>query len=145
MAKRRVIELPPGVEPFNRTAGQWDDLGAPEWVIDAGAATEIYVQWARNGYGRGADPTDEVIRRYYVEMAWLKRCIRPQFLVNSGALTDAEMQLLTARHSARWGRPGRCWTPMLHSEADCPPWLACCRQGAAVQRRAPASPPTDPP
>jgi hypothetical protein len=128
MAKRRVSELPPGTKPFERTTAQWSALGAPEWVIDTGAATEIYVQWARNGYGRGADPTDEVIRRYYVEMAWLKRCIRPQFLVDSGALNDAEMQLLTAGRSARWGRPGRCWGRMLSADAPTPEWLACCRQ-----------------
>lgn len=129
MAKRRVSELPPGTKPFERTAAQWSDLGAPEWVIDPGAATEKYVLWARNGYGRGADPSDEMIRKYYVEMAWLKRCVRPRYLTHAGALNPVERELLSGGQSSRWGSPGRCWAELLEADAvGVPRWLRCCRR-----------------
>jgi hypothetical protein len=130
MARRRIIELAPGAELFNRTARQWHDLGAPVWVVAADAATERYVEWARFGFGRGSDPADEVIRKYFVEMQWLPWCVRPQFLAYAGALTAAETQLMTAGRSVPWGRPAQCRSRMLDSEANVPGWLSCCRQPA---------------
>jgi hypothetical protein len=129
MARRRIIELPPGARPFERPASVWRDLGAPEWVIDAGAATEKYVLWAQYGYGRGADPSDETIRKYFVEMTWLTRCVRPRYLIHAGALNSAEHELLSNGQLSRWGSPGRCWAELLEADAvGVPRWLWCCRR-----------------
>jgi hypothetical protein len=128
MARRRVIELPAGARPFERTARQWRDLGTPAWVHDLDAASEAYVVWARAGFGRGADLADGVISRYYVAMQWLPRCVQPRYLDHVGALLPAEAQLLAGDPSARWGRHGRCRAQMLSAEADCPAWLQCCRE-----------------
>lgn len=130
VARRKTLELPSGVTPFNRTAEQWRELDAPAWVSDSMAAAEAYVSWASQGYGRGADPTDMVIRLYYVEMLWLKHCVRPQWLAQAGALLDFEVQLLSTDRYQRWGRPGHCRSPMLDPEAPVPDWLACCRREA---------------
>jgi hypothetical protein len=128
MARRRGIELPAGARPFERDVADWRDLGAPAWVYDLPAAVMAYVAWARPGYGRGADLSDGVIGRYYVAMQWLPHCVQPRYLDHVGALTAGEAQLLANDRSARWGRPGRCRTPMLDPKADVPVWLACCRQ-----------------
>ncbi|HET9255489.1 MAG TPA: hypothetical protein VFO16_09835 [Pseudonocardiaceae bacterium] len=128
MARRRAAELPPGAEPFHRSAEQWRELGAPVFVYDVDAAAEAYVAWAPVGYGGGKDPADELVRRYYVGMIWLPRCVKPQWLAHAGALLDVEAELLASDRWARWGRPGRCRAPMLAAEADVPEWLVCCRR-----------------
>jgi hypothetical protein len=135
MARRRMIELPPGRYPFDRTPQQWRDSGAPVWVFDSDAAAEVYVTWARAGYGRGVDLADGVVRRYYVDMRWLPHCVQPRYLDHVGALTAGEAQLLVSDRSARWGRPGRCRSPMLDAAADVPRWLECCRQDPGPARR----------
>lgn len=129
MALRKTIELPAGVQPFDRTADQWRDLNAPAWVWDLNTAAEAYVAWALSAYGGGHDPTGQGIRKYYVGMIWWPKCVRPQFLEFAGALSSVEAQLLGDRN-ARWGRPGRCWTRMLNPIANVPEWLVCCRQEA---------------
>jgi hypothetical protein len=129
VARRRVAELPPGAEPFNRSAQQWRELGAPPFVYDVDAAAEAYVAWALAGYGGGEDSTDELVRAYYVRLLWVPRCVKPQWLAHAGALLDAEAQLLAGDRQARWGRPGRCRSRMLDSEAvGVPAWLECCKR-----------------
>jgi hypothetical protein len=133
-----MIELAPGTRPFERTAREWRDIGAPVWVFDLNAAAEAYAAWAQFGYGRDADLADGVICRYYVEMQWLPHCVQPRFLDHVGALFPGEAQLLATDRSARWGRPGRCRVPMLASDADVPDWLTLCRReprfGVPAQR-----------
>ena len=128
MARRRTVELPTGMEPFDRTADQWCALEAPMWLRDSRAAARHYSEWALPGFGRGMDPDDPVTRRYYVDMMWLSRCVRPQWLFHVGALSVTEVELLSADRWARWGRPGRCRSPMLDPTAEVPGWLTCCRQ-----------------
>ncbi|MGH3808062.1 MAG: hypothetical protein ACRDRU_15840 [Pseudonocardiaceae bacterium] len=129
MARRRgtLDALAPGVELFERSTEQWCRLGAPLWVYDIAAAAEAYATWASRAYGGGVDPTDQIVRRYYVMMAWWPWCVRPQWLHAHGHLTAAEEQILATDKYARWGRPGRCRSPQLNPDADCPDWLACCR------------------
>lgn len=128
MARRKKAESPAGAVLFDRSPEEWRQLGAPDFVSDVPAACEAYVVWAPRAYGGESDPTDEVVRRYYVEMAWLKRCVRPQFLYFINALNAAERELMeSGGQSARWGRPGRCWAPRLLSDAGVPEWLRCCR------------------
>lgn len=128
MALRKTIGLPAGAEPFDRSPEQWRALNAPPWLYDLDAAAEAYVSWALSGYGGGLDPTGQGIRRYYVEMLWWPRCVRPQYLASVGALLPGEAQLLAADRQARWGRPGRCRSPMLEPAASVPEWLVCCRR-----------------
>jgi hypothetical protein len=125
MARRRVAELPAGAVLFDRSAEEWRRLRAPGFVSDVDVAAEAYAHWA----GACFDPHDEVNRRYFVEMGWLKRCVRPQFLAHVGALNPAEIELMSDRGSARWGRIGRCWAPRLEADAvGVPRWLWCCRR-----------------
>ncbi|MGB6164024.1 MAG: hypothetical protein WBF75_15920 [Pseudonocardiaceae bacterium] len=126
MARRRTLELPAGAVLFDRSPQEWRELGAPVWLGDSRAAAGLYAEWALPGFGRGMDPDDPTPRRYYVEMMWLPRCVRPQWLSHAGALSSAEAELLA---SDRWGRPGRCRAPMLAPGADVPAWLVCCRRG----------------
>lgn len=128
MARRRRIELPANVAPFDRTVEQWRALGAPAWVFDLDAASEAYFGWALSCYGGGHDSTDPAIRRYFVEMIWMQNCVKPQWLWHAGVLLPAEVRLFTGDRWARWGRPGRCRSQQLNPEADVPVWLACCRQ-----------------
>jgi hypothetical protein len=127
VARRRVVELPPGVEPFDRSPEQWRELGAPAWVFVPDAAAEAYSAWALPGYGRGMDPADPVMRRYYVQ-TWMARCTKTQFLAHVGALSPAEVALLGTGSRAGWGDPARCWARMLDADADVPAWLECCRR-----------------
>ncbi len=128
MARRRAAELPTGMQAFDRTLDQWLELGAPPYVYDEAAARERYVIWGREGYGRGLDPADPVLR-YYVAMRWQPKCVKPLFLAHVGALHPAEdAQLLTGDDLfSRWGRLGRCRSAMLAPDADVPNWLLCCR------------------
>jgi hypothetical protein len=128
MARRRTVELPAGAEPFDRSPAQWRELGAPEFVADLAVAAEFYSRWALPGYGRGLTATDPTARRYYVAMAWLPRCVRPLYLAHVRALLPGEVQLLSGDRRNRWGRLGRCWSPMLAADADVPAWLECCRR-----------------
>ncbi len=128
MARRKTAVLPAGAVPFDRSPEQWQDLGAPEFVADPDAAAWCYSKWARPGFGRGSTATDPTAKRYYVCMAWLPRCVRPLFLAHVGALAPGEVALLAGDRRARWGRPGRCWSPMLAPDADVPAWLQCCRR-----------------
>lgn len=129
MARRRAVELPAGTEPFDRSPQQWRELGAPGFVADPAVAARCYSEWARPGFGRGSTATDPTTARYYVSMAWLPRCVRPLFLAYVGALAPGEVALLAGDRRARWGRPGRCWSPMLAPDAPMPEWLECCRRG----------------
>jgi hypothetical protein len=100
-------------------------------VFELDAAAEAYVSWALSCYGGGHDPTDPVIRRYFVEMIWMRKCTKPQWLAHAGVLLPAEVQLFTGDKWARWGRPGRCRSQQLNPAANVPSWLECCRRGSA--------------
>jgi len=128
MARRRTAELPAGAVPFDRTDEEWRELAAPAWVYEPDAAAEAYVSWALSCYGGGHDPTDPTIRRYFVEMIWTRKCVKPQYLGHASALLPAEVQLLTGDKWAKWGRPGRCRAQQLNPGADVPQWLECCRR-----------------
>jgi hypothetical protein len=128
VARRKTAVLPVGVVPFDRTVEQWRALGAPEFVVDLAVAAECYSRWAQPGYGRGCAATDPTARRYYVAMAWLPRCVRPLYLAHARALLPSEVQLLSGDRRNRWGRLGRCWSPMLAADADVPAWLEACRR-----------------
>jgi hypothetical protein len=122
------VELLSGMEPFDRSPKQWCALNAPAWVWNMDTAAEAYVSWALPAYGGGHHPTGQGIRKYYVGMLWWPRCVRPQFLASVGALLPVEAQLLSGDRQARWGRPGRCSSRMLASDASgIPGWLECCR------------------
>jgi hypothetical protein len=50
-----------------------------------------------------------------------------QFLHSVGALTELERSALESERYARWGRTGRCASPMLAAgAAGVPEWLECC-------------------
>jgi hypothetical protein len=84
-----------------------------------------------------------VIRRYYVEMLWLKHCVRPQWLLHAGALLNFEAQLLSTDKYRRWGRPGavprRCLIFQRRSLSGCR--AADERVGRVVARREHLEPP----
>jgi hypothetical protein len=114
--------------PLRRPGPLRVEVRHPLYVYDEAAARERYVLWAREGYGRGLDPADQLLR-YYVGMIWQPRCLKPLYLAHVGALLDAEVQLLAGDRWARSGRPGRCRSQMLDQAAEeVPGWLACCRQ-----------------
>lgn len=112
---------------FDRTPGQWRELGAPAWVFDPNAAAEAYTGWASPSFGGGQDPNDPALRLYYVGMIWTPRCVKPQWLSVQDALTDTEVELLATDRAERWGRPGRCRGRLLAPDAPVPAWLECCR------------------
>jgi hypothetical protein len=127
VAQRKSLDIPTGAKLFDRTLAQWQQLGAPDWVYDRHAGESTYIRWAQPGYGERLSPGDTALR-YYVAMLWWPFCVRPQFLYLVDALTETERSALESERYARWGRPGRCASPMLAADADgVPDWLECCR------------------
>ncbi len=126
MARRKTLEVPAHVVPFQRTPEEWADLGAPAWVYDLDAGAEALCAWAVMRYGGGVDPTERLLR-WFVSRLWWRGCVQPQYLDAADALTDVERGMWVAPCSTR-GRPGQRAAPMLRADAPVPAWLGCCRQ-----------------
>jgi hypothetical protein len=136
VARRRVLEVPPHIVPFQRTPAQWADLGAPAWVYELDAGAQALVAWAVPRAGGGTDPTDRLLR-WMVTQLWWPGCVQPQYLGHAGSLTDVERAMWATPGPSTHGRPDRCAAARLRADAPVPAWLECCRHAPGPARTGP--------